>query len=302
MRRAALILVLGLLAAGCGGSSSSGENGPIVLSGITPQQQSGLFLRQTNGTLRRLTGASDIRAVVPAFSHDGKRIAYVQLKRGLPGGTGRLMIMDADGGNATQVGDVVAGALQTAWSPDDSSLVYSDVRRGLWTIGADGKGAKRIFADVGEASWSTDGRIVVARPPHELMTMNDDGSDVRELPRPARPPKALLPDSYSSPVWSPDGKRIAYVLKVWTPSKSFLFPTTMETVDSDGNDRQVVTTVFDSSGTTLTWSPDGELIAFTDLRDDQPGLWTIPPTGGPVKVLIEGTSRYSMPSWGPAGT
>ena len=77
--------------------------------------------------------------------------------RGLPGGTGRLMIMDADGGNATQLGDVVAGALQIAWSPDDSSLVYSDVRRGLWTIGADGMGAKRIFADVGEASWSTDG-------------------------------------------------------------------------------------------------------------------------------------------------
>jgi Tol biopolymer transport system component len=301
VRRAALILVLGLLAAGCGGSSSSGENGPIVLSGITLNEQSGLFLRETDGTLRRLTGASDIRAVVPAFSHDGERIAYVQLMRGLPGGTGRLMIMDADGGNATQVGDVVAGALQIAWSPDDSSLVYSDVKHGLWTIGADGKGAKRIFADVGEASWSTDGRIVVARPPHGLMTMNDDGSDVRELPRPARPPKALLPDSYSSPVWSPDGKRIAYVLKVWTPSKSFLFPTTMETVDSDGNDRQVVTKVFES-GTTLTWSPDGELIAFTDLRDDQPGLWTIPSTGGPVKALIEGTSRYSMPSWGPAGT
>ena len=55
-----------------------------------------------------------------AFSHDGKRIAYVQLERGLPGGTARLMIMDADGGNATQVGDVVAGALQIAWSPDDS--------------------------------------------------------------------------------------------------------------------------------------------------------------------------------------
>ena len=72
--------------------------------------------------------------------------------------------------------------------------------------------------------------------------------------------------------------------------------------DHDGDDQQVVTKVFDSSGTTLTWSPEGQLIAFTDLRNDQPGLWTIPPTGGPVKALIEDTSRYSMPSWGPAGT
>src|SRR5215210_4235644 len=112
-----------------------------------------------------------------------------------------------------------------------------------------------------------------------VTTKSSDGSDGRELPRPKAPPKAILPDSYSSPAWSPDGKRIAFVRKVWLPNKKFLFPTTIETVDAEGGDRQVVTKVFDSTGTTLSWSPDGESFAFTDLRENVPGLWMIPSTG-----------------------
>ena len=301
MKRAAFILVLGLLAAGCGGSSSGSgaENGPIALSsqgGLT--EKHGLFLREPDGKLRRLTTARDL---YPAFSHDGKRIAYVHTQRGLVPGTGLLMVADADGNNAHQVGDLVAGALQIAWSPDDGSLVYSSAKNGLWTVGADGNGAKRIFKDLGDASWSPDGRIVLARPAHALTTMNADGTDVRELLRPKTPPKAILPDTYSVPAWSPDGKRIAYVLKVWLPSKTFLFPTTIETVNPDGSGREVVTKVFDSTLTTLSWSPDGKIIAFTDNRDDVIGLWQIPFVGGEAKLLIDST-HYFMPSWGPAGT
>jgi Tol biopolymer transport system component len=110
-----------------------------------------------------------------------------------------------------------------------------------------------------------------------------------------------LPDSYSGPVWSPDGKRIAYVHKVWTPSKSLLYPTTIETSNPDGSDREVVTKVFDSSGTLLSWSPDGQHIAFTDIRGHTVGLWEVPSTGGRVKLLIDST-HYGMPSWAPAGT
>ena len=212
------------------------------------------------------------------------------------------MVVNADGSDAHQIGNIVAGALQFSWSPDDKSLVYSGLPNGLWTVGVDGSRAKRIFVDGGDASWSADDRIVIARPAHGLTTMSSDGSDVRELPRPKAPPKAMLPDSYSSPAWSPDGKRIAFVRKVWLPNKKFLFPTTIETVDAKGADRQVVTKVFDSTGTTLSWSPDGTSFAFTDLREDVPGLWMIPSTGGQAKALIDDDATYGLPSWGPAGT
>jgi WD40 repeat protein len=305
VKRAALILLLGVIAAGCGGSASSGthENGPIVLSGQPAENESpGLFLRETDGTLRRLTTATDGQDVLAAFSHDGKRIAYIHLMKGLQSGTGRLMVADADGKNAEQVGDIVAVAYQIAWSPDDKSLLYSGVPRGLWTVGTDGSGATLIFEDGGDASWSSEGRIVIARPTKPLTTMAEDGSDVRNLPRPRTPAKAMVPDTYHLPAWSPDGKRIAYLLRVWIPSKDYLFPTTLETVDADGGDRHVVTKVFSVDGTTLSWSPDGKSFAFTDLRDEIPGLWKIPSTGGKATPLIYNNGSYYGPSWGPAGT
>jgi Tol biopolymer transport system component len=301
VKRAALILTLGLLAAGCGGSSSGGEaeNGPIALSSIGGlSERHGLFVLEPDGKLRRLTRGRDL---YPAFSHDGKRIAYVHTQRGLAPETGLLMVADPDGSNAHQVGDVVAAALQIAWSPDDGSLVYAGAKKGLWTVGVDGSGEKRIFEDGGDASWSTDGKIVLARPPHGLTTMNADGTDVHELPRQKAPPKAIIPDTYYAPAWSPDGKRIAYVHKVWLPSKTFLFPTTIETVEADGSGREVVTKVLSLEGTTLSWSPDGQLIAFTDNRDDVIGLWQISSGGGTAKLLIDSTHYYS-PSWGPTGT
>src|SRR6476619_2149449 len=167
VRHAALILALSVLAAGCGGSSSSGnqENGPIALSGQRSLSGApGLFLREPDGTLRRLTTAKKARDVVPAFSHDGKRIAYVHMMTGPHGGTGPLMVVNADGSDAHQIGNIVAGALQFSWSPDDKSLVYSGLPSGLWTVGVDGSRARRIFMDVGDASWSADDRIVIARP------------------------------------------------------------------------------------------------------------------------------------------
>ena len=271
MRRAALILVLGLLAAGCGGSSSSGENGPIVLSGITPNEESGLFLRETDGTLRRLTGASDT-------SRRPRVLTRRQARRVRPAQEGPSRrhrpadVMDADGGNATQVGDVVAGALRIAWSPDDGRIRSSDAVSGR--SGPTGRAPRRIFGltlarrpgpPTGE-SWSRE-------PAHGLTTMNDDGTDMQGDPRPARPaegaqlheapytfePRGLVSgrrsgsSSYreTSDGDGPHPRAIVIPNPRWRPS------TPTETTGRS------VTKVFDS-GTSLSWSPDGELIAYID--------------------------------------
>jgi dipeptidyl aminopeptidase/acylaminoacyl peptidase len=307
VKRATAVLVLALAAAGCGGGSSSPgnqvENGPIALSGLrdaTGGGEPGLFLLEPSGSVRRLTTATGSRDVFPAWSHDGKRLAWIHMRPGLPQGTGELRVGGADGANVHRVGTVVADVDQIGWSPDDSSLVYSGTS-GIWTVGIDGSGAKKILDGGVSAAWSTKGRIVVVRPGRGLATMKADGSDVRQLPRPKQPAKALLPDGYYSPQWSPDGKRIAYVLKVWLPSRNLLFPTTIETVDAVGSRRKVVTKIF-SAETTLGWSPDARLLVFDDIRDDRPGLWQIPVNGGTAKALKPDQAVYFMPSWGPAPT
>ena len=239
--------------------------------------------------------------MVPAFSHDGKRIAYVHMMTGPQGGTGPLMVVNADGSDAHQIGNIVAGALQFSWSPDDKSLVYSGLPNGLWTVGVDGSRAKRIFVDGGDASWSADDRIVIARPAHGLTTMSSDGSDIRRLPRPKAPKGDAAGQLFQPSVVA---RRQADRVRAQSLASQQEVPLSDHDRDRrrQGGRPQVVTKVFDSTGTALSWSPDGTSFAFTDLREDVPGLWMIPSTGGQAKALIDDDATYGLPSWGPAGT
>ncbi|MBA3717621.1 MAG: PD40 domain-containing protein [Actinobacteria bacterium] len=306
MKRVLAVTALMLLLTGCGSSSSSDQtkNGSIALSGQPSLSGAqGIFLRDPNGSLSRLTTVTNGRDVFPSWSHDGKRIAYLRMSDDLEDGTARLLVMNADGTDAHQVRDVVATAGQIAWSPDDDLLVFTAAPAGVWTVKADGSEPKRqIFAEnAADPSWSVDGRIVISRLiGHGLTSMNADGGDVRVLTHPKRQPKAVLPDLHSHPAWSPDGKRIAFIWRVWLRTKDLLYPTTIEIVNADGTGQRTLTKIFDESSTTLSWSPDGRFIAFTDLRG-VPGLWKIPSGGGPATALIGNSSSYSMPSWGPAG-
>jgi Tol biopolymer transport system component len=308
-RVGAVALALVLSASSCGGSSSSNakktENGPLALSVLegTKDHQRGIYRRDPDGRIRRLTSSPVGRDFFPKWSHDGKRIAFLRESRELQQGAAKLFVVNGDGSDAHQVGDVVAAAEQIGWSPDDDSLVYIGTNTKVWTVKADGTGARQIHdEDARDPAWSTSGRIVVAGILDRGLTLlNADGADVHEITHPKKPPRALLPTTQTQPAWSPDGRRIAFVQKVGLPSpKTFLFPTTLDVVNADGTGQKTLTKLFDESGVSLTWSADGRSIAFTDLRGSEPGLWVISSGGGKVHPLLRGTV-YSMPSWGPAG-
>jgi Tol biopolymer transport system component len=304
-RAAVLVSMLFLAACGSGSNTASqAENGPIALSGQPSLDAAqGLFLRDPNGSLSRLTSAKDARDLYPSWSHDGERIAFLRTSRDLESGTGRLLVANADGSDVHQLGSVVATVAQIGWAPDDDALAFTGINSKVWRVNDDGTGAKQIWGEEAhDPSWSPDGkRILVARFAGKgLTTIDVDTGEVRELTHPGQPARALLPDLHIRPAWSPDGKRIAFVKKVWLPSKDLLYPTTIEIVSSDGTGERTLTKVFDESSVNFSWSPDGRSIAFTDYRGVEIGLWVIPSGGGEPRLLIP-SGNYSMPSWGPAG-
>jgi Tol biopolymer transport system component len=132
----------------------------------------GIFSVAPDGSDRTLLLAD---ARQPAFSPDGSKLAYVAFHNWQ---LGDLLVADADGKNAhplvVQTGNLSWGT--PAWSPDGAHLAFTE-------------------------NTLLNGRTVRTG----LVVEAVDGSGRRLLTSPA-PPAGL-----SSPVWSPDGKFVAFV-------------------------------------------------------------------------------------------
>ncbi len=199
-----------------------------------------------------------------------------------------------------------------AWSSDGTELLITRfLQEGTMTgtdvaiLHADGTETATLSGqtDVGDASISPDGRLVVytssgaERPPTGLYLVDADGG-----------PSQLLVDSGGTtllaPVFSPDGSRIAYVdwrgeypgrHRVWV-------------VNADGSDAHaiVVDAVLNGAAVSgLAWSPTGDAIAVGMLRTDSTGqvteasVFTFAPDGSRFTRVVENGVN---PTWSPDGS
>ncbi|HET7433801.1 MAG TPA: S9 family peptidase [Thermoanaerobaculia bacterium] len=95
----------------------------------------------------------------------------------------------------------------------------------------------------------------------------------------------------SSPRWSPDGTRIAYVLTKANLETSAYDPA-IHVIGADGaNDMQL------ARGSQPRWAPDGQHIAF--VRDND--LFVIDIRGGEARRLVDGSTAVRELGWSPDG-
>ena len=117
-----------------------------------------LWVMRADGTgKRRLLPPSDGIELAPAWSPDGRRIAYAEFS--LDQRRSDIYVVDVDG---TDARNVTRGRAQQpnwpAWSADGKSLVFAD-RSGVWVVGADGRGLRRVVrgGPYGSPTWSAPG-------------------------------------------------------------------------------------------------------------------------------------------------
>ena len=146
---------------------------------------------------RNLTRSPDVPDWSPAFSPDGRTIAYMSAHE--------LWLMDADGGNQRQL--TRAGELSEypSWSPDGRALAFSGHRGGdfeVLRIDAAGGEERNLTNTPGDdkwPAWSPDGKQIAYISDDDVYVMAADGSGPRNVSK--------TPNLYENhPSWTPDGR------------------------------------------------------------------------------------------------
>jgi len=121
----------------------------------------------------------------------------------------------------------------------------------------------------------------------ELYVMNADGTTETRL---TNSPESYAKVLVSSPDWSPDGKRIAYLKGIDVDTGRTDRDIYM--INADGSNPSSLTTVEQS---TIAWSPDAQKIAFNGWTRSggtygTPGIYLINPDGTGLEYLTGGVS------------
>jgi DNA-binding winged helix-turn-helix (wHTH) protein/Tol biopolymer transport system component len=232
---------------------------------------------------RRLTANPEDDPVFgAAISPDGKYLAFSD-KTGF-----YLHQIDSGETHALNLPSGFA-AVPAAWYPDGSHLVASwvegpKVPASLWQVSIMGGAPRKLIDDGRLAAVSPDGsQIAFLRGPHlaeEVWLMKGDGERPRRL-------VACQRCIFGAPAWSPDGRRIAYVIGTYAPEQ-WRINTDLARFDLNSGQQQTIfspasrkawTNAVMELGPGLAWMPDSRLVFSASEPPPNQGdsnLWSLP--------------------------
>ena len=150
----------------------------------------------------------------------------------------------------------------------------------------DGKRMELPVRMAGRPGWSADGRRIA-------FASAGEGGDISVVDADWQNPQRLTNTeaAESHPVWSPDGKRLAYLVRTGEDLH-------LHVMEEDGSQSKQVTDL-PVSNAPASWSPDGTRLVFGSSSSGNPEIYTAAAAVGDVVNLTNSESAETAPRWSP---
>jgi TolB protein len=256
----------------------------MVFTSTRHSTHAGIYLQRVDGTAVTKLTSDDADNAFPAFSPDGKLIAFCSTRQG----AWNLYVMDTEGRNTVTITSGTTQCIHPSFSPDGTRLVYTALgprsnQWELWTVNLM-TGVRRQIGYGLFPSWSPNrevDRIAFQRARQRgsrwfsLWTLDLIDGEAHRVTEVAVSSNAAI----VSPGWSPDGKRLVFatILDPNRSNRKANGPAKGEqdiwTVNDDGNDRRRIT---DGNGINLSpfWSNDNR-VYFISNRSGNDSVWSV---------------------------
>jgi TolB protein len=253
-----------------------------------------LYLVDYDGFNPRRVTVNQSLNILPAWSPDGRSLAYVSYRRGSPD----IFIASIYEGKSRELTAGKFGqSFAPSWSPDGKRIAFASSRTGpseIWVANADGTDAKRLTHGTASNTapcWSPTGQEIAFTSNRsgtpQIWVMDSEGLNVRRL--------TTVGSWNDAPAWNPSKQysEIAYTSRLEGAS--------FEVAVVDLATREV-RQVTEGRGSCEypSWAPNGRHLVFACNRGR--GEWQLTVSdrlGRDVQVLATGRGSNAQPDWSP---